>query len=164
MNTKQLKNLIREVVLEVYKEEIQEAVSRHVKKMVSIHTPIIVKELCEDIVLKTLSENIGDIAPTLNEDVSYRELTKSDMASYINKHPERKGSINREKILALMDNQPAPNASGLITNVVVDEAGNEHVVPAHAIRPSLQRALTKDYREVIQKVEEKAARLRPMSG
>ena len=158
MKRSQLKEMIREVVREVFVEELKEQINSQIKRKINTYTPLIVKEISEDIITDSLNEMVGrsstpprkhlaeSVRAAMYENEDWPTLSSSD----IHKHAIKNGGSgmdNRHKVAALMSGGGPymGSVAGEITvDMTLDEAGHPRPVQG-PIPDSLRTALNKDY-------------------
>jgi hypothetical protein len=175
MKRSELKALIKEMVTEILEDELQEQVKSYTKSVVRVYTPMVVKETCEDMVKDAMMEMINpkaagkasinesmSLAHLLNEsDDEIRTLSPGDIYEHAAK-TQAPNSMDRQKIAAMMGYGGMPGATGSNTiDVVHDEHGNEIPIPRNAIPASVDKALNRDYRDFLKKVDRNVQSRRP---
>lgn len=166
MKKSDFKKIVHKIVEEYIENELQEDLNEIVKSKVKTYVPILVKEVCEDIITDSLNEIVSNapsrgrtLSESVNED-DWPTLSPSDIHAASRHMPEER-SINRDKVAAMLGYGSVGGGSGgngPLVDTIVDDAGNPRRVDH--VPPDLQKALTRDYSELVKAMDKKTKQTR----
>lgn len=152
-----IENIVERKLQEVLKEDIRDHINSYVKKRVSVYTPIVAKEICEDIVNEIISSKPPKRGSSLNElyeqDDEWPTLTPSKIHDHASK-VVREDSVDRHR-LASMLGYGDTNTTGVGMDMMIDSSGNPVPINPSSVPDSVNKALNKDYSEVMKKILKK---------
>lgn len=125
---------------------IKECVKTEVRKYLSVRLPIILKEVV-DLKLDEISETTSTKAKKINESVDVDDKEYRSIGTF--------NSSNLSKLLDMSETVKAGSSLGREFNnsyKTTTEAGMEIEIPLNKMPDHLKKALTRDYRDVMNKM------------